>query len=441
MKKIIIAFFLITVLCTAQAQPSFADLLTKSNTKTNLELTETVEAQEAKIESLRTLLLKADGKIETTKSNYIAAINAANKIENSLRFLYWLIGICVTIFVSAAGYFIYKDFRIRKMDKQADEAFSRVCKAEEDLQEKIQTAGDLTQKVETDIAEIIGRIQALETRCEELSKKSGETLVVKEIDADTRNKVKQLEDSKKETEKHITELSEMLTNEIKAKKSIGIRPNPTLYFRRGMNASNKGDFEEAIANFNKAIELKPDYADAYLFSGNAKCELKRYISAINNFDKALELRPDNALAYFNRAVAKGKLQDYEGEIDDYSKAISLYGKNSYEAGQCYYNRSAAFISLANSKGLKPGPNNYFYSSKADALAAMKFYEPKAMYNLACAEAMLLEKKNAFVHLEEAISRNLISLKHVEEDEDWEHLRYEPEYKRIIEEFENKSEEE
>ena len=35
------------------------------------------------------------------------------------------------------------------------------------------------------------------------------------------------------------------------------------YYNRGLAHSKKGELELAIANYTRAIELKPDYADAY----------------------------------------------------------------------------------------------------------------------------------------------------------------------------------
>ena len=41
---------------------------------------------------------------------------------------------------------------------------------------------------------------------------------------------------------------------------------------------------ELLADFNKAIELNPNYADAYYNRGNAKGNLKDYKGAIADFN-------------------------------------------------------------------------------------------------------------------------------------------------------------
>ena len=55
-------------------------------------------------------------------------------------------------------------------------------------------------------------------------------------------------------------------------------------------------------------------AEEYLNFGYDKVEQKDYRGAIQDFNKAIELKPDYAKAYFNRGIAKANLQDYKGAI-------------------------------------------------------------------------------------------------------------------------------
>ena len=61
--------------------------------------------------------------------------------------------------------------------------------------------------------------------------------------------------------------------------------------------------EEALASYDKAIALKPDYAEAYSNRGNALRDLKRLEDALASYDKAIALKPDFAEAYNNRGNA------------------------------------------------------------------------------------------------------------------------------------------
>ena len=58
---------------------------------------------------------------------------------------------------------------------------------------------------------------------------------------------------------------------------------------------NLKQYSEAIADYSIAIELNPNYAEAYNNRGLAKYNLKKYSEVIADLDKAIELDPNFAL--------------------------------------------------------------------------------------------------------------------------------------------------
>ena len=68
----------------------------------------------------------------------------------------------------------------------------------------------------------------------------------------------------------------------------------------GLRSDDLKRHDEALASYDKAIALKPDYAEAYNNRGNALSELKRHEEALASYDKAIALKPDYAEAYNNR---------------------------------------------------------------------------------------------------------------------------------------------
>jgi len=120
-------------------------------------------------------------------------------------------------------------------------------------------------------------------------------------------------------------------------KAIELDPNyAKAYFNRGLSKSALKDYNGAISDFNKFIELLPDYAEAYYSRGVVKNFLKDLYGAIADFTKAIELDPDDALAYSIRGVSKENLGDLDGACSDWKKAASLGDENSMEwiANQC-----------------------------------------------------------------------------------------------------------
>lgn len=115
--------------------------------------------------------------------------------------------------------------------------------------------------------------------------------------------------------------------------SKAIQLNPKFaeaYFERGKTNiwGNGVSFQEGILDFNKAIELNPTFSEAYLERASAKFFSNDFMGSIQDFNKVIELVP-NAEAYKGRALAKSSLQDFRGAIGDFSKAIELTPSDAF----------------------------------------------------------------------------------------------------------------
>src|SRR5580700_8435230 len=75
------------------------------------------------------------------------------------------------------------------------------------------------------------------------------------------------------------------------------------YNNRGWAYINKGDYESAIADYDQAIRLKPDYPEAYNGRGIAHDDKAEYDRAIADYDQAIRLKPDYPEAYNGRGIA------------------------------------------------------------------------------------------------------------------------------------------
>ncbi len=63
-------------------------------------------------------------------------------------------------------------------------------------------------------------------------------------------------------------------------------------------------FEEALASYERALAVRPEYADALLNRGVTLHELNRYEEALSSYEKAIALKPDFGEAEFALCMAE-----------------------------------------------------------------------------------------------------------------------------------------
>ena len=81
--------------------------------------------------------------------------------------------------------------------------------------------------------------------------------------------------------------------------------------------------QEAIASLDKALEIQPDYQDAWMAKGTVLRSLDRYGDAIACFAQAIEILPDDPSAWYNKACCHSLQNDLELAITNLTCAIEL----------------------------------------------------------------------------------------------------------------------
>ena len=124
--------------------------------------------------------------------------------------------------------------------------------------------------------------------------------------------------------------------ELSTRKAIEIKPDlADAHYNLGIILKDLGKLQDAELSYSKAIEIKPDYAEAHYNLGNLLKDLGKLQDAELSYSKAIEIKPDYADAHYNLGIILkdlGKLQDAELS---YSKAIEIkpdYAEAHYNLG-------------------------------------------------------------------------------------------------------------
>jgi tetratricopeptide (TPR) repeat protein len=94
------------------------------------------------------------------------------------------------------------------------------------------------------------------------------------------------------------------------------------YYNRGLAYADKKQYDKAIEDYNRAIELDPQYASAYRSRGSAYRIKKDYNEAVTDYDKAIELNP-SASVYNGRGFTFLEWGKYTEAEKDIRKALEL----------------------------------------------------------------------------------------------------------------------
>lgn len=123
---------------------------------------------------------------------------------------------------------------------------------------------------------------------------------------------------------------------------IGASPNDDAmkYYDNGKRKTHSKDYQGAILDYNKAINLDPNFWWVYFEKALAKYELQDFQGAIADYTKAIILEPKCTKAYSYRAFAKYELQDYRGVIADCNKALELSNNFPAIADSFFYRGNA-----------------------------------------------------------------------------------------------------
>ena len=179
-------------------------------------------------------------------------------------------------------------------------------------------------------------------------------------------------------------------------RAIALKPDtPEVYYNRGHSKVELGNHAGAIDDYDRAIALKPKYpAAAHFHRGISNAELGNHAGAITDYDRAIALKPKYPEAHFRRGISNTELGNHAGAINDCARAIAL--KPKYPAA--HFHRGISNTELGN----HAGAINDYDRAIAHSTACDSVMVATAWYNIGLNKIYLGDPENAIADFDRFI---------------------------------------
>ena len=123
--------------------------------------------------------------------------------------------------------------------------------------------------------------------------------------------------------------------------------NENFYFDKGVECYNSGDLSGAIINWTITIKINPKDPNSYYSRAIVKNELYTWKSSLKDYNKAIDLAPDFISALTNRGSLKDENGDYAGAIEDYNRVIKMEKVDIENKQMAFFNKGNSEFNLGN----------------------------------------------------------------------------------------------
>ncbi|WP_293145067.1 MULTISPECIES: serine protease [unclassified Microcoleus] len=127
---------------------------------------------------------------------------------------------------------------------------------------------------------------------------------------------------------------------------VATGPKADDFFIQGGDKFNKGDYQGAVAAYSQAIQLNPNYAEAYYNRAGARYELGDNQGSIEDISQFIRINPNYTQGYNNRGFVRLALGDNQGAIADFNEVLRI----NPNIAAAYYNRGSARRRLGDKQG-------------------------------------------------------------------------------------------
>ncbi len=138
--------------------------------------------------------------------------------------------------------------------------------------------------------------------------------------------------SKKEVSEGVSKSEEaasgeaLVDREVKKEIKLPEKMSASEYYNYGLEHVKKGGFDEAIAAWERALELEPTMTNAYEKLAKAYYTQGKFTKAGEIYRKELTLKPDDPMIYFSLGVVYRMNEQLEDAVKMQTQALSLNPK-------------------------------------------------------------------------------------------------------------------
>lgn len=217
-----------------------------------------------------------------------------------------------------------------------------------------------------------------------------------------------------------------------------------------------GDYDSALQNINRALELDSTKVQYIPFKANVLYEMGNGKGAITEWDKYLAIFPEHGFGYYRRGWFKSLLGDDDGAIEDFTMSVTLDPEDSHSyvsRGDVYLRQGKSELAKADYQKvveIEDAPEKYecvHYAYQGlgldeKAIAVMDTIivrgEDKKgnYYDAACLYSRMRNKEKALEYLAKCLEMGYNRFAHIRNDQDMDLLRGTPEFKALVEKYES-----
>ncbi|MGB3513200.1 MAG: DnaJ domain-containing protein, partial [Microcoleaceae cyanobacterium] len=141
--------------------------------------------------------------------------------------------------------------------------------------------------------------------------------------------------------KEINSVYEILSDPLKRSQYDNTLGEAKELYKRGIARSQLGDYQGAIIDYTKALELNPNWAEVLYHRGFARYKMQDYRGANTDYTQALFLDPYLVEVYYYRGLSRMKLRYIQAGMEDYTKALGINPNFAH----VYYQRGLVYLEL------------------------------------------------------------------------------------------------